>query len=208
MWSLEVAILTFTTSFILVVFASIALSKKARSTPFNVYILFLSFPDFVYSGLCLITCLLCAIRRDYYDMIMCRAQSAYMIFGTCANCWLNAVISYEIHNLLKATRALKKYQPPKIVMVVKRSMAAYAVALFLGMMTLIQAPGFPMQVAPQWGFVCLPVQQTWQDIVFFYLFFIPLYVGIPFGYVFYVFYDVIFRSKLLPQKGKVRSLLT
>jgi len=44
MWSLEVVILTFTTSFILVVFASIALSKKARSTPFNVYILFLSFP--------------------------------------------------------------------------------------------------------------------------------------------------------------------
>ena len=50
MWSVEVAVLTFTTTFIMIVFASIALSKKARKTPFNVYILFLSFPDWVYSG--------------------------------------------------------------------------------------------------------------------------------------------------------------
>lgn len=82
MWSVDTTVVAFTTTFIMVVFASIALSKKARSTPFNVYILFLSFPDWVYSGLCLITCLLCAINNDYYSMDMCLFQSFYLVFGT------------------------------------------------------------------------------------------------------------------------------
>ena len=203
MWSLEVAMLVIPTIFIAIVFASIALSVKARSSPFNVYILFLSIPDWLQSILCLMTCVMCVIKNDYYSMIMCRAQSAYNTFTIAANCWLNAMISYEIHRLLKATKACKKYSPPTMNSVVKRSLASFGVALFLGLLMSVQTPHWPIRNGPNWGFICVPLQETWQDMLFFYAFFIPALVGIPFSYVFYVAYDVLYKSKLLPKQGKV-----
>jgi len=207
MWSLEIAMLVFPTIFIAILFVSIALSVKARSSPFNVYILFLSFPDWLYSVLCLMTCVMCVIKNDYYSMIMCRAQSAYNTFNITANCWLNAVISYEVHRLLKATKFCRKYSPPTMNSVVKRSLACYGFALFLALLASVQAPGWPIRNGPNWGFVCVILQETWQDMLFFYLFFIPMQTGIPFGYVFYVAYDVLYKSKLLPKQGKVRHCI-
>ena len=95
MFIISAASLFVVSSFILTLFLSIVSSKKARSTPFNQYLLFLSFPDWIYSFLCFLTCFMSALVGHYYSPFMCRFQSVYMMFGTGANTWVNAVITYE-----------------------------------------------------------------------------------------------------------------
>ena len=110
--------------------------------------------------------------------------------------------------MLKVSKDIKRYVPPTKRSVMVRSLVSYGIALFMGLITLIQMhwTAFPLKLDANWGFVCLPTQETWQDFVFFYLFFLPLFVAIPMGYVAYVFYDVIFKSKLLPKCGGRREI--
>jgi hypothetical protein len=56
------------------------------------------------------------------------------------------------------------------------------------------------------GFYCYSGSHDRASDVYYWLAFVPLSFAIPYLYVFWVFFDVIFRSNLLPARGKRRDL--
>ena len=75
---------------------SIVMNKKLRERPFNLYLIYLMIPDFVFSLLCAMTCLLNAINGAYWSHWMCNFQQLYVVFGIGANAWLNAIIAHQL----------------------------------------------------------------------------------------------------------------
>jgi len=110
-WSWAVIAL-FVGSCSLILFLSILSSPKARRNPFNVYLLYLAVPDFVFSLSCGVTCLLNAWNGEYWSAWMCNFQDWYCVFGIGANMWLNACVTRELHTMLKFSHGRKRYMSP------------------------------------------------------------------------------------------------
>jgi hypothetical protein len=204
MWSLLAAFLLILWVIVAIVFTGLALSKTARKNPFNLYLLFLMFPDFIYSFMCWITCLMSALKGEYWSPAMCRWQSVYMVFGTAANAWLNVATTREIHRLLRRSHRVARYSPPTRRHVVIQSVAIYLYSLFLALLILVKGKWLPQDVDAQYGFVCLPMQYDRTALMFWYLVFVPLYIGIPIVYITWVFFDVYYHN-LLPASARSRS---
>jgi hypothetical protein len=204
MWSTSAAFLLIVWLIVATVFTGLALSKTARKNPFNLYLLFLMFPDFIYSFMCWVTCFMSAIKGEYWSPSMCRWQSIYMVFGTAANAWLNVATTREIHCLLRRSHRVARYYPPTRRRVVIQSVAIYLYSLFLALLILVKGKWLPQDVDAQYGFVCLPMQYDRTALLFWYLIFVPLYMGIPTAYIMWVFFDVYFHH-LLPARARSRS---
>ena len=67
--------------FVMGVFLAVISSRRARKSPFNLYLLYLMLPDAFYSGMCLVSCVLNLTVGHYYSENWCRTQSFYLIFG-------------------------------------------------------------------------------------------------------------------------------
>lgn len=207
MWSIYSPLLFLFSGFVLIVFLGILTNPKVRKNPFNKYILFLSFPDFLYSFLCAITCLASALNGGYSSWEMCQFQVFYLNFGAAANSWLNGVMAYEIYVLLRSSRVRRRYFPPSDQKVYITSSLCYLIALIGAGISLLgsrvdwlSSPGI------QAGFVCTVNEDTWQHTLTFWLLTAPLLFALPYAFASYVFYDVIIGSKLLPPRGKRREL--
>lgn len=57
---------------------SIARSPTVREQSFNLYLVTITFPDFVMSFMCLLTCAMSASSGSYYSEVMCGFQSWYL----------------------------------------------------------------------------------------------------------------------------------
>jgi len=210
-------LLFFFSAVVVVVFCGIATNAKVRQNPFNQYLLFLSFPDFLFSFLCAITCAQIAANGAYPSWSTCRYQTFYILYGSSANAWINGVVAREIHCLLRSSRVRRKYFPPSTGQVCARCLACYAVAAVAAGLPLLASifdnneddggasSWFP-QPGIQAGFVCTVAEENWQHTVTWWVLYAPLLYGIPYLYAMYVFYDVVLRSKLLPALGKRREL--
>lgn len=206
MWSYMSVILAISSAFVVIVFIAIASKKKMRQNPYNVYLMFLMIPDFVFSGFCLLTCALSAAVGHYFSPSMCRFQSWYLVFGLSANAWVNSLIAREIHVLLRSSQRMIRYQPPTIKQVAQRSLWAYAFCAFLGMWCIFSIDWIPLEVDTQFGFFCHPVEDDLGSTLFLWLVFLPCYVVIPYMYSIWVLYDIVWGSKLLPPRGRRRQL--
>jgi hypothetical protein len=153
MWTVESIIFAFNSIIIATVFLAIVLSRKTRRNPFNTYLLFLMAPDFVFGFLCMLACSLSASTGEYFASWMCRFQSWFIVCGLSINSWLNAVISYEIHRMLKASQIRKRYFPPATKIVVRNSLLVYASCAFLGTWTLL-GDWLPIDTDAQFGYFC------------------------------------------------------
>jgi hypothetical protein len=204
MWSVLAAFLLIVWLIVATVFTGLALSKTARKNPFNLYLLFLMFPDFIYSFMCWITCFMSSLKGEYWSPAMCRWQSVYMVFGTAANAWLNVATTHEIHRLLRRSHRVARYHPPTRRHVVIQSVAIYFYSLFMALLILVKGKWLPQDVDAQYGFVCLPMQYDRTALLFWYLVFVPLYIGIPTVYITWVFFDVYYHH-LLPASARSRS---
>ena len=207
MWSIYSPLLFIFSFVVMIVFLAIITNPKVRRNPFNKYILFLSFPDFLFSFLCAITCLMSALHDGYTSWEMCQFQVFYLMFGGAANCWLNGVIAWEVYTLLRSSQIRRRYFPPTDKKVYITSLSVYAIALVAASLPLvgtvvdwIPEPGI------QAGFLCQPMVENWRHTVVWWVVMAPLTFGLPYVFASYVFYDVIIRSKLLPPKGKRREL--
>lgn len=190
----------------LIVFLGIATSPKARKNPFNMYLLYLAIPDFVFSLCCGTTCLLNALNGEYWAAWMCTFQQWYCVFGIGSNAWLNGCITYELYKMLKFSNIRKRYRSPSRLFVTKQALGVYLFMGFLGTWGAIDRPNWPFHSGATSGLACLPIEMDRASSLFFWLAFFPLFAGIPSVYITYVSYMVYSRS-LLPPTGK-RRLLT
>jgi hypothetical protein len=189
-------------------FFGILCSASARRQSFNVYLLFLTLPDLLFSFLCAITCALNASTAQYWSTDMCNFQAFYAIVGIGSNLWLSAVITNEIHALLRFSMRRRRYHAPSRRKVAYQAAAVYIYCSCLGGFVYVDHyfDNFPFHVASPAGTACLPiVGPDRASALFFWLVFIPLYAGIPVCYVLWVAWDI-YRRKLLPPPGKRRTL--
>ena len=189
----------------LIVGISIITSRNARKNPFNLYLVYLSIPDFSFSCLCGITCLLNAINEEYLSEWMCNFQSWYVVFGIGSNAWINACVTRELHQMLCSSGRFRRYCPPSRGYVTLQALAVYLFNACLGIWGTIDAPNWPFYTEVRTGLACLPIFPDKKSSIYFGAVFLPLFVGLPSFYIIYVTVDV-WRRGLLPPSGRRRLL--
>lgn len=189
--------------FTLIFFLGILSSPKARGRSFNVYVLFITFPDMFFSIACAVTCGLNAAIGQYYSERMCAFQTFYTIFAFAANAWLNAVIVSQVHTMLRNSYQRRRYQPPKIKVVFGHAAIVYCYAALIASMTLWGTSLH--RHTDSRGLACVPLEHDVRSSLFFWLCYFWLLIGIPLVYVTYVLFDVR-RRRLLPPGGRTRSV--
>jgi hypothetical protein len=205
MWIGWLAITSFVAIFTSTVFLGVLVNRKARNNPFNLYLLFLMVPDIFFSGSCVITCILNVETGTYWSASMCQFQSFYSIFGIGANAWLNAVVSWQLHTMLKSSNVGRKYTAPSRKRVALHSLLVYLWAAFVASWPIWGIGWLPHQTKLYSGEACAPQEYSRSSTLFFFFAFFPCFVGIPLAYVCYVLYDIM-KNKLLPPTGKRRLL--
>ena len=181
-------------------------SRKIRSSPFNWYLLFVAIPDYLAAFFCFLTCVLSASTWEYYSDWMCGFQASYLVWAFTANAWMNAVIVYQIHKLLRYSHYRRRYIPPTIKDVCRQGAIVYVYSLIWGLLAGLNIDGFPMSSHANAGFSCFPLDgeapgQTW----FFFFVFIPMFMGIPAAYSFCAVFHI-YWNELMPPEGRRRKI--
>mmetsp|Transcript_18138 Transcript_18138/g.49498 ORF Transcript_18138/g.49498 Transcript_18138/m.49498 type:complete len:547 (-) Transcript_18138:67-1707(-) len=181
-------------------------SKRLRQKPFDLYLLFIALPDFVSGFCCMLTCLMSARGREYVGERMCGFQSFYLNATVSANTWMNAVIVYEIHKLLRFSHMRRRYSPPTQRKVIWQAVAVYLYACLWGTICALQVDifGLPFPSHAYGGFYCIPMEEKGNSW-FFYLIFLPGVFALPSVYAVFVLVDIMWRG-MLPPTGKRRAL--
>ena len=189
----------------LILLVSMLRSPKVREQSFNLYLVAITFPDFVMSFMCLLTCAMSASSATYFSESMCGFQSWYLVWAIASNCWVNAVISHQVHKMLKISHNRGRYNPPTRVYVMKQAGCVYVYAAFLASISAWAIPGVPLESGSYRGFVCFPKTYDTASTIVFWLVFCPLYLFIPAFYVLWCAADI-WRKKMIPPVGRRRAL--
>lgn len=190
--------------FSFVVFLSILTNRKVLKKPFNLYLIYLMIPDFTFSLLCALTCLLNALNGAYWSHWMCNFQQFYVVFGIGANAWLNCIIAHQLHMILQHSSTRRRYKLPTRRRVTFHAVAVYLWCFFLGSWGIYEAENFPFHSGQASGLACLPLEGSDKaSSIFFWVCFFPLFVGIPIAGVVWICWNIFFR-KLMPPPGRRR----
>ncbi|CAM9173721.1 unnamed protein product, partial [Heterosigma akashiwo] len=190
-----------------IVFLGILSSKGTCHQPFNLYLVYLMIPDFVFSLCCSVTCLLNAINGSYWSHWMCKFQQLYAVFGIGANAWLNGIVPYQLHRMMKDSTATRRFKPPTLGEVTKNALRVYLWCLFLASWGLYGTSSFfPYYTGLRSGLACLPSEIDQASSIMLWAVFFPLFAGLPLLYFAWVSFDVYYHN-LMPPTGK-RRLLT
>jgi hypothetical protein len=191
------------------IFIGILSSSKARASSFNLYLVMLTAPDFVFSSSCALTCALNIFNRFFTSVQMCDWQAWYLTFGVAGSFWLNAAVAAEVHTLLKQTKALLDYHPPSHRTILARCLAIYALCAIVSTWHLWWF--LPFKARPIHGLACFAVDYDQSLTFFFWLAYVPMVGGIPCAYVIYIAVDcwrmdLLFKNITAVSRGKSRVL--
>jgi hypothetical protein len=192
-------------AFNIFVFAGIVSSRKTRRRPFNLYLLYLMLPDIIYTLFCAIQCATLVANTGFATPSDCHWQSFYLVFGLTANSWLNGVIANELYRLLSFSSNRRKYNPPTLKAVTRKSLLVYLYSILLAGMGCMAYPWWPHRTDLQNGLVCLPMDFDTTSTILFWTLFFPFMSAIPLVYCVVVAF-VVYRKGLLPPKGKRREI--
>lgn len=205
-WLLWTVIFFFIAAFIWVVFLGILSRRKTRSLTFNLYAVYMIFPDIVFTTSCVLTCLLNAASGHYYSATMCRFQAWYVVFGVAGSAWMNALIAWEVFVMLQTSHKGERYRPPSLRQVTLRSLAVYAYAGIIGAFGAFDLPSdIPYHTRVQNGAVCAPMEYNTASTIFFFTLAVPLMVAIPLAFILVLTYRIL-KSGYLPPHGKGRMI--
>ena len=80
-WIIYSSVALVVAAFVLVVMIAILRKPVVRKRPFNLFLIFLMIPDFVFSFFCGINCALNAVKGDYVSEAWCHFQVFYCVWG-------------------------------------------------------------------------------------------------------------------------------
>lgn len=206
MWLAWVIISWAVAAFIATVLLAILRSWQARQNVFNVYLCFLMLSDFIFSFLCGLTCLFNRLEHHYFAPWMCRFQSFYCIWAIGSSIWMNAVIAWQIHTMLRSSHIRVRYQVPSRKLAIQHSMLVYLFcAVVAGLGILPYEANVPHRSYAVSGEACLPTEYNVPSTYFMFFGFFPLFAGIPLAHILWVSFDV-WQKGLLPSVGRRRAL--
>ena len=182
-WMVAAACAAFASSIIIV---GVLHSKEARSNVFNLLIVFLCLPDFVFSGLCAITCALSYSAGEYTPIggaKGCEWQSLYVIFGFTGSMWMQLIVAAEIRQVLRCSHGRRAYMQPSLKQVLCRAGLVYAGSLFIAswpFWTVI------VQAGTASGMACVPLAYNEMSEVFLWVVNIGLAALLPLCGIFFL----------------------
>ena len=179
-WKSLGSVALFSGTMMLFLFLAILSKKETRKNTFNVYLLFTMFPDIFYPISCFLTCIMSAFKESYWSPSMCRYQAWYVMFGFAANAWMNALVSYEIHKLLRSSLIRKRYFPPSIPKVIRSGLVMYFIAAVISTIPLLNLDFILVEPYLQ-KYACFPSDYDAKSELFSWLVYIPLVFIIPYG---------------------------
>ncbi|GAX26780.1 hypothetical protein FisN_9Lh045 [Fistulifera solaris] len=202
-WSVWVMVASGVAIFVASVLMSMLCNKRIRKSGFNLYLVFLMIPDFLFSFLCSVNCGLNVSAGSYISEAWCWFQTFYVTFSIGANSWLNSIVAYHIYDLLQKSSQRQRYIPPSRRKVILNSLAVYGWSAFLASWVFWDI--LPHQPGLQNGLACLPVMYSDESMIFFFTAFLPALVGIPAVYVIYAAIQIWWLN-LLPATGGTRNV--
>jgi len=205
-WIMYITLLSIGTIFMSFVFFSILMDKKCRQNSFNTYLLFLTAPDLFFTGSCIITCSLNVLNGSFYSEASCHFQSFYCIFSVTSSSWLNVILSWQLHKMLKCSQKAVRYFPPTRLRVSVHSWSVYAWSAFVASWATWGADWWPIRNGLYSGMLCLPMPYDQTSVIFFYTVFAPSVFLIPFLYICYLSFDIL-RNKMLPPMRQRKTLM-
>ena len=116
-----------------------------------------------------------------------------------------AVVFGHLHKLLVDTKNVKRYEPPEMHRVIKESVSVHVFSMIMASLVLIPVSWIP-KATPVSGCEAYPEDGSTGQLLFYWLFFMPLTSLIPTLYVTALCFNIWWRD-LLPVNGKSRSLL-
>ena len=145
--SLQFIISTLTFGGLTVLIIAILSSKKTRVQPFNIYLVNLEIVDAVLNLLYVFVALwywrrstVLASTEDISqneqqqnetDQKLTTLTNALVLFATTANMWLNGVVGYQIHRLLKNSHLAIRVSPPTFQRIRIETLVCYGLAICL-----------------------------------------------------------------------------
>jgi hypothetical protein len=172
MWSLLAFITGLVAVFVLSMLLSIVLSHRARKNPFHLYLAFMLMADAFGNTNCHMTCLLSAIKGEYWSESMCLFQSFYSTFLFTASSWMNALVTRQLYLMLSSASHYRRYHPPSSSQVIKEACCVYAYSAVMASAGLIPYDWWPLQTATASGIGCVPLEgtTTLSKVTFYLLF--------------------------------------
>jgi hypothetical protein len=177
-------------------------SRKARASPFNLYLVGLIFRDVVVNIFFVLTNL-SNLSRGYVSPFQCEFQCFYLVFSVAASYYLNVVIALEVHKLLSKTKQLAEYTPPTWRAVLCQCLGVYALSAFIASWTLWGV--LPHRAYLHRGLVCLPAEYSVPSQIFYFLGFVATCAGLPMTAAYYIGYKVA-RGQLLDFNAQIAAL--
>mmetsp|Transcript_12294 Transcript_12294/g.29273 ORF Transcript_12294/g.29273 Transcript_12294/m.29273 type:complete len:576 (-) Transcript_12294:386-2113(-) len=205
-WGLLVGLSVFALVGILIVFLAILQDPKCKKNSFNVYILFLMVPDILFTGLGIMTTSLNIANGSFFNMTQCHLQSFYSVFTVSASSWLNAILAWQLHSMLKASNQHRRYKAPSRKRAMKHGALVFLWSLFVASWTLWQVDWWPIRTGLYSGAFCLPMAYDETSLAFLFLVFGPCCFVVPFVYICWIVIDILWK-RLLPPKEKRKRLL-
>ena len=143
---------------------------------------------------------LCTLKSAYQSEWMCGFQAFYLNVSFTANMWLNAMIAFQIHRILRFSNVRRRYMPPTKRQVVTQAGLVYACTIFWGFLCAFNPPFLPRSTHLWAGFVSMPMEYDLASTLFFFLVCIPLAMTGPMMHFFHVAMDI-YRNNPLPPLG-------
>ena len=190
----------------LTIIAGILHSRAARRNVFNLLIVFLCVPDFVFSSLCGVTCALSYKANEYYGgPLGCEWQAFYIIFGFTGSMWMLVVIAAELRHVLRCSHERRAYVQPTLRQVLRRAGAVYALSLFIASWMFVDA--IPLLVVAGSGMACVPLAYDVGSEAFLWCVYLGLVALLPLGGILYMAWDVFSHGFHRGLSGAKRELL-
>lgn len=186
---------------------SILRHPKTRNNSFNLYVMMITITDFTSEMFGSITFLNNYKQGEGHisSEVACAFQSFYLGWGTCSNMWMNALICYQIHKLLRFSNIRRKYIPPSRREAVMQGCYVYLYGFCWSIIGIFNFVKLPFHTHAYFGFVCFPMEYDLKSTLVYYLVAMNFVMGVPTTYCMYVLYNV-YKYNLLPSKGKRRQL--
>lgn len=205
MWIAYSSVLFVFSVYMVTIFLALITNKKIRTNSYNLYLIYLMIPDIIFNLFCAVTCAWLAANDGFQHAWICNFQSVYLVFGVCANSWINGIIAYEVFKMLHISNAGQRYHPPSLRMVTRNALLVYAGAIFLSLWGVVSFPWLPHETNLQNGMYCIPLEYNRASVIFFWLAYFPFFCAIPLFFCVWATAYAIWY-KLLPPSGKRRVL--
>ena len=190
----------------LTIIVGILHSKAARSNVFNLLIVFLCVPDFVFSALCGVTCALSYKADEYYGgPLGCEWQAFYVIFGFTGSMWMQVVIAAELRHVLRCSHEKRAYVQPTLRQVLQRAGGVYALSLFFASWLFVDA--IPVRAAAGSGMACVPLAYDRGSEAFLWVVYLGVVAFLPLAGILYMAWDVFSHGFHRGLNGAKRDLL-